>query len=153
MSDWIQKLRTSEDLNREKQSEEHRLRLHKSRMIDAKLPEFWATVVQSTEAQALELMRVFPEREEYQTEFTITENGGFVLRQIHGKQAELSAWLDTKGQAITTERRSRSQDKAFRENFRGQVTVQDYVYVVGTKSYSKPESLAESFVKHVCSIY
>ena len=93
MSDWIDRLKQQRDKTSADQQLEREIKLRDAQMIESKLPDFWRSVVDETEAQAGRLSHVFPSTPGYATEFSRTEDG-FVLRQLHGRHLEVTATLD-----------------------------------------------------------
>jgi len=153
MSDWINKLKEQEDTTREHKQREEQLKLRTSRMIDAKLPDFWQACVDSTETQSKRLQEEFPDRSAYATDFK-RDQYGFTLRQISGDERRIEASLDKAGQRIKIEISESFRPTSHRE-LTARLSESDQVHLSNRrehKLHTQPDEAAEWFIRTVCGI-
>ena len=155
MSDWIDRLKEQRDKTSADQQLEREINLRDAQMIESKLPDFWRSVVDETEAQAARLSHVFPSTPGYATEFSRTKDG-FVMRQLHGRHLEVTATLDMGSRRVKIDlKESSPQSRPYYNEMAGKLTENGEVSLRHQSEetvFTRPQDAAEWFVKTVCAI-
>lgn len=155
MSDWITKLKQSDDDAARKAQTEDELRLHKAKVVEAKAPSFWESVLDQLEEDCVKLSKAFPNEFRRQCAFARQGLGCELHGHAEGNRI-LRLSLDAKGTAIDHElisgigndRRSRRSSLAILADS------QESLYLMeDTFRFNSSEIIAEAFIKRVCEIY
>jgi hypothetical protein len=155
MTDWIDRLRQQEQDARRLREGEQEIKLRTNRMIDAKLPDFWHSIVEVTEAEAKRLQEAFPDNARYATTFK-RDAEGFTLLQTFADHRELVGSLDKNAQrAKITVTDARTNAGPIRHELIARLTESNEVYLKHNneeRMFTHAKEAAEWFVRKVCGI-
>jgi hypothetical protein len=155
MPDWIDRLKQQEQDARARREGEQEIKLRTNRMIDAKLPEFWHSIVEVTEAEAKRLQEAFPDNARYATNFERNAEG-FTLLQSFANHRELVASLDRNAQRVKISvTDTRTNAGPIRHELIARLTESDEVYLKHNneeRMFTQAKEAAEWFVRKVCGI-
>jgi hypothetical protein len=155
MPDWIDRLKKQEQDARMQREGEQETKLRTNRMIDAKLPDFWHSIVEVTEAEAKRLQEAFPDNARYATNFE-RDAESFTLLQSFADHRELVGSLDRNAQRVkVTVTDGRTKAGPIRHELIARLTESDEVYLKHNneeRMFTQAKEAAEWFVRKVCGI-
>jgi hypothetical protein len=155
MSDWISKLKSSDDEARKKEQREIDLRLHRAAVAKAKAPFFWSSLLDCLKSDCTKLAEVFPDDVSRQCSFGAQGENGFVLtgHAAHRKLLRLTLNLNamTLDEEIFSDGDTQRQSQ--RSSFKLDVDSNDeFKLSQGVDLFTSPASFAETLIKRVCEI-
>jgi hypothetical protein len=160
MDDLIERLKRQEaqtEQSAQRATTQAAIRLHNAKIVNAKLPTFWAATVASVEHLQSELRKQFPSKKRWHCHLNKQFDGAFVLSREGLPRLELLVECNADGQCLDlTERQKTDFIRPAAECGRGQINItanedEELEFRYNGVAHNTPESLAEAFVSRVIS--
>jgi hypothetical protein len=159
VSNWIGRLKSSDEENERKTQLQKELRLHRARVISAKSPAFWERLMDCLQSDSDEMRKAFSSDNSRQCSFT-AQGTSCILRSHAHPSVTFNLKLNVEGQTLDAdwvsagriEQHFPDSGKSPKE-FRLEVDESERIFVsLNEYIFTDPAHLAEHLVKRVCGI-
>jgi hypothetical protein len=157
MSDWIDKMKSSDERNSQFNREQAASRLHKAKMISAKAPQVWEILIGQIKADSEKLNETFPDDVSRQCDF-IQRDLDYTLQNRKLPIRILGLSLNLEGHQINMREATRHSIE-YQPELKPESPVlfkldanDNLQFEWLGRSYTDPALLSEQFIKRVCGI-